>query len=191
MSWTPEEFGATDEDEEGIPAVWFTGDAQEIFDQWRDELEIRLRSTELPPALESHLAKYRSLMPSLALIFQLIEYVDGSGDGGAVGIKTTLQAAAWCEYLKTHAKRLYSSAENPAIEGARALLERIRKGEVSDGDSTRSVYRRHRAKLSTPEEVNGACSVLEEFGWLRIEALKTGGRSTIRLRLHPSLGEQP
>jgi hypothetical protein len=78
----PEDFGASGEDEEGIPAVRFTEDAQEIFDQWRDELEVRLRSTELPPALESHLAKYRSLMPSLALIFQLIEFVDGSGDGG-------------------------------------------------------------------------------------------------------------
>ena len=59
----------------------FTEDAQEIFDQWRDELEIRLRTAELPPALESHLAKYRSLMPFLALIFQLIEFVDSIGEG--------------------------------------------------------------------------------------------------------------
>ena len=185
-----EDFGSNGEDEEGIPSVRFSEEAQEVFDQWRDELEVRLRSTELPPALESHLAKYRSLMPSLALIFQLIEFVDGSGDGGAVGRRAALQAVAWCEYLKTHAARLYSSAENPAIEGARALLERIRKGEVSDGDSTRSVYRKHWAKLSTPEEVNSACGVLEEFGWLRVEAVKTGGRSTTRLRLHPTLREQ-
>jgi hypothetical protein len=171
--------------------VRFTEDAQEIFDQWRDELEVRLRSTELPPALESHLAKYRSLMPSLALIFQLIEFVDGSGDGGAIGLRAAVQAAAWCEYLKTHARRLYSSAQNPAVEGARALLDHIRKGDVDDGDSTRSVYRKHWARLSTPEEVNSACSVLEEFGWLRLKAVKTSGRSTTRLRLHPSLGEQP
>jgi len=186
----PEDVGASGEDEEGIPAVRFSGDAQDIFDQWRDELEIRLRSTELPPALESHLAKYRSLMPSLALIFQLIEFVDGSGDGGAVGLRTALQAAAWCEYLETHAARLYSSAENPAMEGARALLDRIRKGDVSDGDSTRSIYRKHRTKLSTPDEVKGACSVLEEFGWLRFEAFKTSGRSTTRLHLHPTLKKQ-
>jgi hypothetical protein len=108
----PEDFGASGEDEEGIPAVRFTEDAQDIFDQWWDELEVGLRSTELPPALESHLAKYRSLMPSLALIFQLIEFVDGSGDGGAVGLRAALQAVAWCEYLKTHASRLYASAEN-------------------------------------------------------------------------------
>ena len=100
-------------------------------------------------------------MPSLALVFQLIELVDGTGEEGAVGLRPALQAAAWCEYLETHASRLYSSAENPAMEGARALLDRIRKGDVSDGDSTRSIYRRHWAKLSTPEEVNSACQVLE------------------------------
>ena len=47
------------------------------------------------------------------------------------------------------------------MEGARALLDRIRKGDVSDGDSTRAIYRRHWAKHSTPEEVNSACQVLE------------------------------
>jgi hypothetical protein len=186
----PEVFGASGEDEEGIPAVGFTEVAQEVFDRWRDELESRLRTAELPPALDSHLAKYRSLMPSLALVFQLIEFVDGTGEGGAVGHRATLQAAAWCEYLETHAGRLYSSAENPAMEGARALLERIRNGDVRDGDSTRSVYRKHWAKLSAPEEVSSACTVLEEFGWLRIEVVKTGGRSATRLRLYPSLREQ-
>jgi NAD(P)H-nitrite reductase large subunit len=129
-------------------------------------------------------------MPSLALILQLIEYVDGAGEGGAVGLRATLQAAAWCEYLETHATRLYSSAENPAMEGSRTLLNRIRKGDVQDGDSTRSVYRRHWARLSTPEEVSSACSVLEEFGWLRVEVLKTGGRSTSKLHLHPALRRQ-
>jgi hypothetical protein len=39
----------------------------------------RLRSGKLSDPLEAHLAKYRSLMPSLALVFQLIEYVDGTG----------------------------------------------------------------------------------------------------------------
>jgi hypothetical protein len=184
-----EDFGASG-DEEGIPAVRFTEEAQEVFDKWREELEDRLRMAELPPALESHLAKYRSLMPSLALVFHLIESVDGTGEGGAVSLRPALQAAAWCEYLETHATRLYSSAENPAMEGARALLERIRKGDVSDDDSTRSVYRKHWARLSTSDEVQNACGVLEEFGWLRLETAKTGGRSATRLRLHPSLREQ-
>jgi hypothetical protein len=70
------------------------------------------------------------------------------------------------------------------------LLERVRNGDVRDGDSTRSVYRRHGAKLSAPEEVSGACSVLEEFGLLRLETIKTDGRSTTNLRLHPTLKKQ-
>ena len=182
----PEDLGANGEDE-GIPAVRFTEEAQEVFDRWRDDLEVKLRTAELPAALESHLAKYRSLMPSLALVFQIIGFVDGSGQGGAVGLRPAVQAAAWCEYLETHARRLYSSAENPAMEGARALLVRIRKGDVRNGDSTRSVYRKHWAKLSTPEEVNGACRLLEEFGWIRVAGVKTGGRSTSKLHLHPAL----
>jgi hypothetical protein len=129
-------------------------------------------------------------MPSLALIFQLIDFVDGTGEDDAVGLRAALQAATWCEYLETHATRLYSSAENPAMEEARALLDRIRKGDVSDGNSTRSVYRKHWAKLSTPEEVNSACSVLGEFGWMRVEAVKTGGRAASKLRLHPSLRQK-
>lgn len=130
-------------------------------------------------------------MPSLALVFQLIELVDGTGEEGAVGLRPALQAAAWCEYLETPRHEVLLLHREPGDGGARALLDRIRKGDVSDGDSTRSIYRRHWAKLSTPEEVNSACQVLEEFGWLRIEVAKTSGRSTTRLRLHPTLREQP
>jgi hypothetical protein len=186
----PEDLGVSGEDEEGIPAVRFTEEAQKGFDQWRDELEYRLRTAEIPPALESHLAKYRSLMPSLALIFQLIDFVDGIGEDGAVGLRAVLQAAAWCKYLETHATRLYSSAQNPAMVGARALLERIRKGDVKDGSSARDIYRgRHWSKLSTPEEVTVAAAVLEDYGWLRAEKVETGGRPTTRIRLHPTLRE--
>ncbi len=58
-------------------------------DEWRDELEHRLRSDELDhaPAFASHLAKYRSLMPELALIFHLIDVAAGTPEctRGAVG----------------------------------------------------------------------------------------------------------
>ena len=173
--------------EEGIPAVRFTDEAQEVFDQWRGELEAKLRTEELHPAVESHLAKYRSLMPSLALIFHLIEHVDGTAEGAAVGLGPTLQAAAWCEYLETHARRLYASAQNLAMEAARALLERIRKGEVKDGSTVREIYRKQWATLSSPETVASAAGVLEDFGWLRVETIRTGGRATTKVHLHPSL----
>jgi len=187
---TAEDFGASAEDEDDIPAVRFTPEAQDVFDQWRDELETTLRSEELVPALEAHLAKYRSLMPSLALLFHLMDFVDGTAEGRAVGKEAALRAAAWCEYLRTHAERLYSSAQNPAMEAARALLEHIRKGEVKDGSPVREIYRKQWAKLSSPETVYKAAEVLEGFGWLRVEENKTGGRSTKKVHLHPTLRAQ-
>jgi hypothetical protein len=126
-------------------------------------------------------------MPSLALLFHLMDYVDGTADGGAVGTEAALRAAAWCEYLRTHAQRLYSSAQNPAMEAARVLLEHIRKGEVKDGSPVREIYRKQWTKLSSSETVYKAAELLEEFGWLRVETIKTGGRATTKVHLHPNL----
>ncbi len=182
-----EDFGAVAVDEGSIPAVRFTPEAQEIFDRWREKLEPRLRSGELTAPLEAHLAKYRSLMPSLALVFQVVEYVSGSAERGCVEPEAARQAVAWCSYLESHAHRLYASAESPELAGARALLEKIEAGEVEDGSTLRSVYRNQWAKLTTPEAASAAANVLADHGWIRVETLKTGGRSTTRLVLHPSL----
>src|SRR3546814_10544767 len=50
----------------------------ELFREWRAGLEHRLRSGELHPAVESHLAKYRKLVPSLALIHHLAGFGSGA-----------------------------------------------------------------------------------------------------------------
>ena len=50
-----------------LPWLRFDAAAQAEFDRWRDELEPRLQAGDLHPAMEAHLAKYRSLAPSLAL----------------------------------------------------------------------------------------------------------------------------
>ena len=42
-------------------------------------------------------------------------------------------------------------------------------------------------RTSTPEEVNVAAAALEDYGWLRLEKVETGGRPTTQIRLHPSL----
>ncbi len=183
---TAEGFGARADVEGTIPAVRFTAGAQDVFDGWREDLEHRLRSGELVPALESHLAKYRSLMPSLALLFAAVDFVSGEGERGAVGKRQTLQAVAWCDYLESHAYRLYAAAD-PESERARALMTRIRSGDVEDGATARSIYRRQWSKLTTPQEVAAALTFLEAYGWVRVEDPKTGGRPTARVRLHPSL----
>jgi hypothetical protein len=44
-----------------------------LFVGWLIQLEARIRSDELNEALRAHLSKYRGLMPSLALIFEIAE----------------------------------------------------------------------------------------------------------------------
>ncbi len=63
----------------------FDPEAQELFDAFRDTLERRLRSEAMAatPAFESHLAKYRSLMPTLALLVETIEAVARGRQPGA------------------------------------------------------------------------------------------------------------
>jgi putative DNA primase/helicase len=62
----PGAVGAEDLTPEELPFLRFEAEAQELFDGWRADLEHRLRAEEDHPVLLSHLAKYRSLLPSLA-----------------------------------------------------------------------------------------------------------------------------
>src|SRR5262249_41476582 len=93
----------------GIPFIGFADEAQDVFDAWRVELEGRLRSATLSSVMAAHLAKYRSLMPALALIFHL---VDSHGGDPFVPVtpRAALSAAAWCELLEAHALRVYQAS---------------------------------------------------------------------------------
>src|SRR5262249_23595595 len=66
-----------DGDEEGLPYLRLGIDAYDLFVDWRTPLERLLRSSELHPALESHLGKYRKLVPTLALICHLANVTTG------------------------------------------------------------------------------------------------------------------
>jgi hypothetical protein len=60
----------------------------------------------LHPAIVSHLAKYRKLIPALALIFALIDTPD---NGGIVHETELVRALAMGDYLRSHANRLVCS----------------------------------------------------------------------------------
>jgi Protein of unknown function (DUF3987)/Bifunctional DNA primase/polymerase, N-terminal/Primase C terminal 1 (PriCT-1) len=188
----PPKLGAEPVGEGSLPALRFDTAAQEFFNYWRDRLEQRLRSPELDgqAAFESHLAKYRSLMPSLALLFHLTEVAVGkAGNLGRIGLHQAEMAAAWCDFLEANAKKVYAveGPENAAL----LLADRIREGKVEDGASCREVYRHGWTNLDTPEKVMSASRVLEECFWVRLEERlpgHEGGRPSFRLRLNPKLG---
>lgn len=185
----PAAIGATATGDE-IPSVRFSPEAQAIFDQWRDELEGRLRSDELTdaPAFASHLAKYRSLMPALALIFELIDVLSSDRSMyGQVGEAATRLAAAWCEFLECHARKLYAVELAGGVGTAHILAVRIEAGAITNGDTVRDIYRAGWSGLKTPDRVLLGLQVLESLGWVRLATEVSGGRPTQVVRLHPEL----
>jgi hypothetical protein len=171
-----------------IPAIRFSDEAQELFNSWRTALEYRLRANVMSPTLESHLGKYRKLLPSLSLIFQLCSDVDRSIEPQSINIEAIQKAIKWCDYLETHAIRLYSCSVNHKMESARALMEKIKKGDVKDGFTIRDVYNaRHWSRLSEPEEVKNATEILVLHGWIKFEEIKTPGRTKQIFRIHPDI----
>jgi putative DNA primase/helicase len=191
-SFDAEAFGARGDDEGEVPYVRFDAKAQEIFDAWRAEFEPRFRGGEYPAAIESHFMKYRSLFASLALIFEVIDYIGGESTGKAVRTSSALRAAAWCEYLESHAMRIYSPTLDVATVAAKTLLDRIHVGDVEHGAKVREVYRNQWSQLTTLEEVAAAIEVLEEHGWVRQVTAKPGlrgGRPSEVLHIHPAIRE--
>lgn len=152
---TPSDIGAKPGDDDGPPFLRFDPEAQELFEAWRAALEAKVRVPDESPLIESHLAKYRSLMPSLAELFHLIAVVDGAGPG-PVSIEAAGLAVAWCDQMEAHARRIYAFASEPDLEAARALANQIKAGALPSPFQARDAYRKGWARLDTPEAVRRA-----------------------------------
>jgi putative DNA primase/helicase len=171
-----------EEGDDGVPFLHFDPMAQGLFDDWRAALEETVRSGDEHPAFESHLAKYRSLVPSLALLIHLVD-----GAHGPVGEEATRKAIAWVSYLESHARRIYGIAVNSAAVSGKALAKRILKGELKDGFTLRDIYRKHWAGLSEKQAVEQAVDLLVELGWLRARDVNTGGKPKTYYDINPAL----
>jgi putative DNA primase/helicase len=154
-----------------IQFLRFDDEAQEIFIKWYSDLQQRLRSGDEHEAIVSHLSKYASLVPSLALIFHLCEH-----RRGAVDKKSLLRAIAYGEYLETHARRVYSFGTRPDVAAAKSLLAKITKGTLTTPFTPSDVYRHQWAGLETPAKAQAAINLLCEYRHLIGRTEETGGR---------------
>jgi len=175
----------TPPDDGSIPALRFGPEAQQLFNEWRAGHEVRLRSDEMEqtPAFESHLAKYRSLMPSLALVFQVIEMV--SGGASEVSLSAAQNAADWCDFLESHAVKLYAAEVHPERAAAHKLADKIKSGAIGHGSTVRDIYRPQWSGLTSPENVWSGIKILEGSNWVRIGEKTTNGRPTEVIEIHP------
>ncbi len=166
---------------DGVPYLRLNDDALALFVEWRTALEARLRSGDLHPAVESHLAKYRKLVPALTLLCHLADHGTGPVTEAAM-----LRALGWAVYLESHAMRVYGGAVSPEIEAARAVLRRVKRGDLPrDGFSGRDAYINQWAGLADREAVHAGLLYLVGMDWLKAETVKTDGRPATAYTVNP------
>ena len=195
------EFKTPDSGDLEPQEIKFSDQAGQAFTVWADALEHRLRGPDLAkhPHFHSHVSKYRSLAPSLAVIFHLIELADSADTPEAfvsnvseeqgISVENLELALEWVEWLELHARKVYGSELNGGALAAHALARKITQGAEVDGQTVRELGRKQWAGLND-ERLELALNVLERLGWVRIEEIGTGergGRPSEVVRLHPDL----
>jgi hypothetical protein len=127
-------------------------------------------------------------MPSLALLFHLIDVVSKVAVG-PVSLSCARLAAAWCDYLEEHARRIYQAAFDGDPEPAQRLAERI-KESLPNPFTIRQVVQKGWATLSKTEEVERAVVLLEAHDWVRrieVPPGLEGGRPKVEVYINPRI----
>jgi hypothetical protein len=178
-------FAAINNGKHGKEMLHFEPDAQKLFLDWYQVLETMLAKSSLDSARQSHFAKYRSLIPALALIFHLL---DGNND--AVQISSLSKAIHFATYLKGHANRIYSSVSGADHTNTNTLARKLLNGDLNDGFTCRTVYLKGWSGLSNKEAVQVALDSLVEYSWLTEEEIRSGGRPTVAYRINAGISEE-
>lgn len=164
----------------GSQLLHFTPTAQKAFNAWYVENENMLFNGGLDSARQSHFAKYRSLVPALALLFHLLD-----SHSGPVCDECLSRALSYAAYLKSHANRIYASVSGHDLAAVRLLAERLLDGKLSDGFSCRTLTLKGWSSLATREQAQAAIDALVEYGWLMESDIRTGGRPSVIYTLNP------
>ncbi|MGA8157967.1 MAG: DUF3987 domain-containing protein [Rhodoplanes sp.] len=161
-------------------------EAQNLYREWMQLIQVEARSGAVTSTLESHILKMPKTVASLALIFELI-------DGGLqfVGEEATRLALGWADYLRSHANRLYAAGQTMTEEGARLIVER--RGQLPDPFTIRDIQRKGWATLADHEAVLAAVDVLiatSHCREVRSTASPAGGRPSVRYVWNPTLRQK-
>lgn len=176
--------------DDGLPFLRFDTEAQRVFFEWLTTLNTqKLKEEDADPVLIEHLSKYRSLMPTIALILHLAAV--GSSRPGPippVTLEATNMAIAWCDYLESHARRVYGLVTGRVDRATMELSRRIEKRELPGQFTARDITRKHWRYLDK-DVVQDACDVLEDAHWIGATEISTGGRRKRVYQVNPRIFE--
>lgn len=178
----PFTIDAEQDDHNAVPFLRFDSEAQAAFNSWRGDLERSLRSGELPAAFEAVLAKYRSLVPSLALLIHLAD-----GGRGPVPVSALDRAVGWAQYLFAHARRIYGMVLTPESKREAELCGWIEKqGRTVTVRELVHGLRRFRGNTGDAESALNTLVKTGKGEWVPVPPGPRGGRATREFRLFSS-----
>ncbi len=170
------QYGAVQGEYDDRPYYRFSDEGQAIFNEWLNELQTVKIQNEENPFMVEHFGKFRSLMPSLALIFHLIDIASGKPPA-SISEHAAKLAVQWCNYLEAHARRIYAMSESLEHEAAVRLSKKIKAGKLSNPFTIKTIYDKGWHGLKEKTEVQVACDVLVDENWLMmIRKPATGNR---------------
>ncbi|MVM36335.1 DUF3987 domain-containing protein [Spirosoma sp. HMF4905] len=154
-----------------LPYTRFDEQAQQVFKDWLVKWETQVLPNE-SGLLQEHFTKYRSLVPSLALIFHVLNCESNPVEASEapkrlVSIEAARMAIRWCEYLQSHARRIYGLLDTVSATAAKELLRHLKKGDLKDGFKVRDVMKKGWANLNTTASVDSALAELIDRNWLK------------------------
>lgn len=156
----------------------FSDEAQACFIQWFESLNEKLSDPDIHPAIESHLSKYKSMVPSIALLVHLADCGDAAL-GSPVSKKAILKALAWSEYLEGHMHRIYGLAESIDHENALTIARRL-GGKLGMVFTLRDVKQCGWKGIGRDNDTaQAAINILLEHGYIREAFRTTDGRPTV------------
>lgn len=159
----------------------FDSDAQDELDLWlKDRVHLPERE---PTHMRSYIDKMASFVPSAAAIFHLCE----NPPSKPIGLPALCMAIEWCDYLTTHAKKLFGLAyKSPEQASAESLRSKL--GQLPDPFKLDDFCRKDWSGLQTPAARRAALRCLSEARYIRpITYLSDGKKITIYYKRPPSI----
>jgi len=178
------------------PYFRFGQKAQELYIKWTTDLHKNKIENEEHSIIAQHLQKYPKLMTSLALIFHIIDGIK-FGSVGDISEQSADMAIQWCEYLESHARRIYGLVLDAATIKASSIGQKLLKLNAEHdwrmkGFKAREVHRKNWKGLTDIESVENALELLVDNNWLVLEEIEPtvkGGRPSKQYWINPKIYE--
>ncbi len=185
------------------PYYYFDDEAYRTFMRWYDDNKAKADACE-HSVIAEHMMKYPKTIPSLALIFHIVDCIEHQANLGRIGMNALNAALKWHSMLETHMLRIYSLVIDSANIKAAYLSEKLLNMAKNSTDKTdetlwinggftaRQLIRKGWKGLTDSDDVLNALEVLLEQKWLdsqEVPSTGRGGRPTECYFINPRISE--